>query len=341
MGVAAALAPVLLGPDEARAKAADYARPLTFIMPRDHDPIPRGISTEAFAGRIGRAVLGYIDDAYGARKLPIWGEPAANINLHKRLNNIAYWAIVGAREHESIHPVDPVWVMAQTMSESFFHEFAISYAFAVGVCQFIDPTAKSYDMVTAGSRPEHAKPPYEHPELAGSYVKYREVRSELRDLRREHYQRFDKDKTAWLERALEAATTGARVDGAGEYLAYLRRAEELNAELERHRADFKRYLRANFAGRSIFDAEDIDFLRSFDERTTYRKPLPAMVHMLASGLKARGGYILAAASGFHAGLSNTRERGVYESYGCIPPFESTVSYISRVAINHHEIASRM
>ena len=336
--IAAGLAPFFFG-SAVRAEQYDPADPVNIIMPRTGSPAPAGATDKEYAWRLTQAVLGYIQDSWGDGKLPIWRKPAAQVDLEKRVANIAWWAIQGAREHAGIHHVDPAWVLAQMMSESFYYEFAISYAFAVGPCQFIAPTARSYDMLCAGDLPEHGRPPYALPGQADAIDEYARVRDELRAFRRDNHSL--RVTTERMEEVLEAVVAGEPVPRAQDQLDYIRGAETMNQLLDEARASFREYLRANFEGRDIFDAEDLAFLRGFDERVTYRKPVPAMVHMLASGLQSRNGNIIAAAAGFHAGLGNTRDTGHYEAYGRMPGFESTVAYMSRVFINHHEIAKRL
>ena len=63
---------------------------------------------------------------------------------------------------------------------------------------------------------------------------------------------------------------------------------------------------------------------------------------LAENLRARGGNLLAATAAYNAGLSRTyTSRSGYEPYGQMPPFRETVAYLSRIVVNHHEIARRM
>ena len=65
--------------------------------------------------------------------------------------------------------------------------------------------------------------------------------------------------------------------------------------------------------------------------------------MMAENLRSRSGNILAATAGYNAGLGNTdyAKAGIYEPYGRIPNFAETVDYVSKILVNHHEIARRM
>jgi hypothetical protein len=314
--------------------------PVNIIIPRDYQPPVGEHADPDFGYKLSKATLDYIDKAYGNRILPIWGKRQTEIDLEKRIVNIVYWVLQGVREHQHIYPVDPVWVVSQIMGESFFYEFAVSWAFAVGVCQFIPYTGKAYDMLCATEKEEHFHPPFQKTEFAGSYEKYWEVKKKLRNLRRKHSS-HDSITEERMQEALEAIVNGQDLQNAAEQLNYLQQKQELRKELNRERQNFRKYLQANFHNRNIFNNKDLEFLLGFDERVTYNKPIRAMVLMLAQGLRARNGNILASAAGFQAGLSNTREKGYYSAYGRIPSFDSTVTYISRLLVNHYEISSRL
>lgn len=338
--VACALAPLWPGGQAGAAPLpAACKSPINIIVPSGWTPLVDSMPDEELRRRLTRATMDFIQSGYAGRKLPLWGRPLDQVDLEKRVYNLTHWIIEGVRQHLSVYPVDPAWVLGQMMTESFFNEFAVSYAFAVGVCQFIPPTAREYGMSCAGDSPAHAAPPYKLVEFAGQYKTYLEARDRLRELRGANARLNDCEFR--LREALTAIVSGQPLPTAKAHLAYLDKAEALNAEIREARKRFKDYLEANFAGRDIFDPADAVYLRAFDARTTYRDPVPAMVLMLARALKARNGNMLAAAAAYHAGLGNTEDDGVYEAYGRIPSFESTVTYVSRLVINHYEIARRL
>ena len=237
--------------------------------------------------------------------------------------------------------MDPAWIMAQIMAESFYSEFAVSRAMAVGICQFIAPTAREYGMLTAGDLETHHSPPVRRAQWAGELERYYARRKRWKQAMRRR-NAIAPDARAALEDAARAQAKGLPWPLAGEYLRAQARVDELDAEVKESRSRFQDFLSANFEGRSIFDKADVGFFKKFDERVLYRKPVDAMTLMLARALKARQGYILAAAAGYHAGLSLTRDDDrLYGRYGRIPAIDETVTYISRILINHHEIVSRI
>jgi len=316
---------------------------VNIVVPSNYDPLG-GLSPAKYRARVTRATLRVVEQGYGDRNMPIWGKKMNQVDLEKRVSNLAYWVLQGVEEHARVWPVDPAWVMAQIMAESFFYEFAISWAFAVGPCQFIPSTAREYGMLVAGDKPEHFTKPYARHELAERYKDYLQAREKLRGLRREHAAQGinPPEKTGektWLETLRDIL--GGSTDKAERYLQYLEQAQRLNEELDVARNDFMEYMRANFEGRDIFRKQDNGFLKTYDGRVFYREPCSSMVLMLARGLRARNGNIIAAAAGYHAGLSSTRDIGLYEPYGRLPPIESTVTYVSRILVNHHEIVGHM
>jgi len=343
--VAAALLPQaaslgLFVPGEARA-AFNCGSPINVIMPPDYAPPVEGDQAKDFQTRLAKATLDFVRESYRARPLPVWNKPLAQVDLGKRIFNIAYWVLDGVRKAREVYPVDPAWVMGQIMAESFFSEFAVSHAFAVGVCQFIAPTARDFGMVTAGDKDEHGKPPHKLPELARSIRSYYTSREKWKTALHARRELMG-EETALLLEALKALAAGKPLPKAKEYIAAMDKEGALSRQVKEARKNFRAYLDANFAGRDIFDENDLDFLRRFDERVTYSKPIRAMCLLLARNLKARSGNIVAAAAGYNAGLGSTVEDNpVYGPYGRIPGFEETVGYVSRLFINHHEILRRM
>lgn len=343
--VAAALLPAAAGlglaiPAPALA-AVNCGSPINVIVPPDYAPTIEGAAARDYQTRLAQATLDFVRDSYGTRNLPVWGKPLAQVDLEKRLSNIAYWIVDGVLHAREVYPVDPAWVMGQIMAESFFDEFAVSHAFAVGVCQFIAPTAKNYGMLTAGDRSEHGQLPHKLPQFAAEIRRYYVAREKWKTALRARRELMGDENSLLLE-ALKALAGGKGLPKAKEYLAAMDKEGALSRQVKEARKNFKAFLEANFEGRDIFNDTDLEFLRQFDERVTYSKPIRAMTLLLAKNLKARNGNIVAAAAGYNAGLGSTADDNpVYEPYGRIPGFEETVGYVSRLFINHHEILKRM
>lgn len=313
-----------------------YRTPINVIVPLTYSSPPL---EEGYETALAAAVYDFIRAGYAGRNLPLWDRPLEEIDLYRRLEHIARLVIKACRDHAAIHPVDPAWIMAQIMAESFFYEFAVSSAFAVGICQFIPETARSFGMVTAGDRPEHAAPPFVYAHLVGRQADFYELRGRKKEASRAAL--GGKSRDDHLREALEALAAGGRKDDARVVLDGLTELDRLDEAMRVARNDFKTYLTANLQSRIIFNEADVAFLRGFDERATWTKPIGAMVQMMARALKARSGNIIAAAAGYNAGLGNTQATGVYEPYGCLPSFQETVGYVSRIFVNHYEIVRRL
>lgn len=323
-----------------RAAAPDEAfSSVNIIIPRTYVPPITGSQGDKYKYSLVRATLDYIEEHYSRRNLPVWNRPLDRVDIEKRLYNIIYWISEGISEHRKVYPVDPAWIIAQIMAESFFYEFAASYALAVGVCQFVPATARRYDMICAGDRPEHHKPPYKLTEMAGKVDEYYQLRDKKNQARRAYSN--GKSTQAHLIEALEALVNGGRKSDAQHLLEWMKLEDEYREQYRQASKDYRRYLAANFEGRNIFNRKDVEFLRTFDERATYRKPVKSMVLMMAQGLKARNGNIIAATAAYNAGLNRTQDSGPYSAYGKLPDFEQTVTYVSHIFINHHEILKRM
>ncbi|MFP4315084.1 MAG: transglycosylase SLT domain-containing protein [Desulfovibrionales bacterium] len=309
--------------------------PLNAILPRDYVP-PKPSSDYEF--KLIRATLDVVQEHYSGRNLPVWGKRLDEIDLEKRVSNIIYWLVRGVNEHKKVYPVDPAWLVAQIMAESFFYEFAVSPAFAVGVCQFVPTTALSYKMRLYNHEKGGLK--IALPEEAASYVKYSKLRQELWQLRNDNRE-YRGNEAKQLKTLLQSIREGLEIPDVDKRLRFLTIQEELEEKLKAAREGYIGFLKANFEGRSIFNKNDLAFLSAFDERVTYRKPVFAMAEMMAGALRARNGNILAAASGYNAGLSTTQDIGVYKPFGRIPNITETSTYVSRIFINHHQIVSRM
>ncbi len=307
--------------------------PVNIIIPRHYRP-PYG--DPAYPRQLTRAVLAVLEKHFSSTPMPVWNRRFGEVDMEKRIRNITYWLMLGVQQHERIYPVDPAFIMAMIMKESYFYEYAVSASLAVGICQFVQPTAQSYDMLCAGTRPEHAAPPYRLPHLATRIAEYYQLRHQRKQYRRNNRP----PKRFQLKEALEIIRSGDTREhrqSAEAYLTYLNRLEEFNRQQQQTRDDFREYLRANVEERDIFNERDLQFILGFDERFTYKKPVIAMVKMIAEALRARNGNIIAAAIGYNAGLSTTRAAGRYEPYGMIPAIEQSTTYLSHVLVNHHEI----
>jgi hypothetical protein len=313
--------------------------PVSLIISKNYDP-PIDIDSQK---RLKNATLKYLQEKLSNVKLPLWNRTLVEIDIEKRMSNIIYWLSLAIEKHKSIYPIDPAWVIAQIMSESYFYEFAISVDLAVGICQFIPNTAKSYEMVYAGSLPQHSQFPFEIPEFANKVHDFHKIRNERRN-----YSRNNKPDLFTLDEALEVINqreiTDLQFNQSEQHLNYMKKIDEFNEQIKTCRDQYIEYLKANIQKNGIEKDvfEETNFFVEFDERFTYKKPIFAMVDMLTKGLRSRHGNILAAAAGYNAGITRTYFRDkIYSDYGKIPAFEETTTYLSRTLINHYEIVSRM
>lgn len=317
----------------------DVRTPINIIIPKDYQP-PRDDYSGRYRAKLSRAALEYLEENYSERRLPVWEVTFDEVDLEKRVTNIVHWIMLAVQKYVDIYPLDPAWILAQIMKESYFYEFAISKALAVGICQFIQPTAKAHGILCAGDKPSHSRPPYKLPSYAGSLKKYYRFRRERRK-----YERSNEPRPHLSEREaikiIAEGKAGQYQKTARKYLKFWEKVAEYDRKVVQARDQYREYLEANVKGRDIFDDNDLRMILKFDERFTYKKPILAMVKMLSKGLRARNGNIVAATVGFNAGLSSTKGFGAYEPYGRIPASEQATTYISHVLINHYEIVRRM
>lgn len=338
----ASLAPLFFMAGTARAEEAALPDQPEIRIIQDKDPalLLARISTPGFDATLARAVLNFLFDTYPTANLPVWKLPLSRIDMHVRVTEIARHVVQAAISHAAIHPVDPCWIMGQIMAESFFYEFAVSSALAVGPCQFIAPTARTYGLVCADA---HKLPPgvARKPELEPEFERAAQLRTRTRTLRRENSTLFSSPSKT-LRAILNTLAAGKPVTNAKAYLTTLQSMEKLQSEYSQARDNARQYLQENFAGRSIFNPQDVVFLEKFDQRVLYEHSIGAMVRMMAENLRARNGNILAATAGYNAGPGNTSyPSGVYASFGRIPNFGETVDYVSKIVINHYEITRRL
>ncbi len=290
--------------------------------------------------RLAQAILDFISDHYADRPLPVWRKRLSSVDMEKRVVNIAYWIVRAVEEHSRIYPIDPAWISAQMMAESFFYEFAVSWAFAVGICQFIPKTAQHYGMITADCTSLDISS-FKRPDLANELDRYYALSKKRRHLIRKHRKLFTNPRK-YLRKALLAHTGQKDLNQAQVLLNAMDRVELLGKKATEARKNYQHFLRANFCDKSIFDQGELSFLNQFDQRVTYRKPIYSMVQMMAEHLKARGGNILSATAGYNAGLPSTASNEhIYSRYGKIPAYNETTKYLSRIVVNHHEIVKRL
>ena len=338
----AALAPLLLpllGRGAQAAPLSDISE-IRIIQTKDPSRTMERVSAPGFAHAMAQSVLAFLIENYSTGNLPVWKRPLSEVDLHSRIPQICTHVVQGVLRHASIYPVDPCWIMGQMMAESFFYEFAVSSALAVGPCQFISPTAKGYGMVCADG---HGQPPgfARRPDLEPDFKQATIYRDQMKALRGDYSDLFN-NPSKLLRTLLNAQASGAPLTAAGSYALALDRMDLLQAQYATARDNCRLYLIENFKDRSIFSPQDAAFFEKFDQRVLYPHAINAMVRMMAENLRSRSGNILAATAGYNAGLGNTDSKsGVYISFGRIPNFAETVEYVSKILVNHYEISRRM
>lgn len=318
----------------------DYTSNISIIHPQKAQSSITDEGLEAYQSSLSRAVLDFIHDHYSGKPMPVWKRPPQDVDLEKRISNIAYWVLHFVRRHEDIHFVDPSWMMALIMEESFFYEYALSSSFAAGICQFTMQTADGFGMVSPDTS-EIDNSRLSQPKKAGALDRMRQLRERRSALKNAHKKLFY-SKAELLEECIGAHARGESIDGAESMLNALREKESLDESVQTARKEYREFLRSNYEGKNIFNQRDLNFFLQFDERVTYKKPIDAMVKMFARYLRARNGNVLVATAGYNAGLSRTYyPYAVYEPYGRIPNYDQTISYVSKIVVNHHEIVQRL
>ncbi|MFT7186145.1 MAG: hypothetical protein ACI84K_001538 [Pseudohongiellaceae bacterium] len=290
--------------------------------------------------KLEHAVFDFLKDNYAGMSLQFWEQPFEQIDFKNRLTNIIYWVNKAVKYHESLYPVDPIWVVSQIKAESLFCEFALSPAMAAGICQFMPYTARQgHQMIVAGDLPEHHLAPYIKPELANSLTKY----NALIKTRRTYIKNNKSAKFFNLDKALEFLRQDKLASKeAQKQVNYLTELGSINERIRQAKYDYHDYIHTNITElgkRDLFG--ESEFFNNFDQRFTYQKPIFAMVKMLANALRVRNGNILSASAAYNAGLSKTwTTQPIYKRYGFIPAYEETSRYVSKVVANYEEISLR-
>ncbi len=313
---------------------------LKFLISKSESLPVYGRKASDYEYRLWNAVLDFIYDHYSAQRMPVWNKTPEQVDLEKRIVNIVYWVIRGVRKHIDLYPVDPAWIMAQIMAESFFYEFAVSWSFAVGICQWTPFIAKHYGLLTPDRSCLSSKL-LQDVEKANELDTYLQLKQERDELISENKELFV-NKEKLLEEILTAMVQGKDMAEASKHLQALKQRKVLDKKIQESRNNYREFLKVNYQGKSIFDQKDLSFLLSFDERVSYRKPVFAMIQMMGENLRARSGNILVATAGYNAGLTRTYLGGhIYSNYGRVPSYEETTKYVSRIIANYSEIVKRM
>lgn len=318
----------------------EYTSNISIIRPKVSRSFITNKSLDEYYSRLQKAVLDFIHDHYSDKTMPVWKKPPQDVDLERRISDIAYWVLHSVRKYADIYYVDPAWMMALIMEESFFYEYALSSTFAAGICQFTMNTADSFGMVSPDSTrvPESR---LSQPEKAGALDRMRQLQQKRNALVAANKKLFH-SKDELLKEILDRQARGESYPGAESMLNALQEKGALDESVQSARNEYMEFLRSNYEGKSIFEQNDLDFLVQFDERVTHEKPIDAMVKMFARYMRSRNGNVLVATAGYNAGLSRTYyPYAVYEPYGRIPNYEETVSYVSKIVVNHHEIVQRL
>lgn len=338
--VAAALTPLCGQALPALASEAHYASEISIIQPKRPDKLLAELSAPHFTEALAQAVLAFLQTHYSQGNVPVWKKPLAHFDMGRRVLSIARHVVQAATRHATIYPVDPCWIMGQIMAESFFYEFAVSSALAVGPCQFIAPTAKGYGLICADTRVVDAAL-VRRIDLEENFALATTYRQQLTALRRTH-QDVLKSPEKILRACIQAYTAGTPLPDLAHYGQVYDQVAALQNKYSTARNAYRSFLEENFQGRDIDNTVDQIFLEQFDQRVLPAYAANAMVRMMAEHLRTLNGNILAATAGYNAGLGNARyDARMYAAFGRIPNFAETVDYVSKIVINHHEIRQRM
>ncbi|MDO8642099.1 MAG: hypothetical protein Q7R76_00710 [Candidatus Woesearchaeota archaeon] len=288
--------------------------PVTILLPKNYEP-PNGVSGWWYTRKLRSATMDFLKQNHPPNQpFGVWKQPFYDVkySLEARLEEITTLAVESCQKNKSIHPVDPALLVAGLYVESLFYEFAVSSALAVGVAQFIAPTArdKPFNLVCAGDLSEHYRSPYQLPELAGKQREYESLSATLRAYKKNGSQREKKEIPAVEEAA--------------------RRAKE----------EFKLFFAANISSRDIFNEDDRAFLNDFDQRTIGAHAVPSMARYIADSLKARNGNVLAAWSAYNAGLGSTSATGFLKPYGRLPNGD-TATYAQKIVLVAENLNTRI
>ncbi|GAB1409446.1 hypothetical protein MASR1M90_06000 [Desulfovibrionales bacterium] len=338
--VAAALIPLCGQALPALASEGHLTSGLNIIQAKRPDNLLAELSAPHFTEALGQAVLSFLQTHYAQGIVPVWKKPLIQTDMHKRVMSIAHHVVQAAIRHATVYPVDPRWIMGQIMAESFFYEFAVSSALAVGPCQFISPTAKGYGLICADSRVVDSAL-VRKVELEPNFALATQYRQQLAALRRAH-QELLKSPEKVLRNCIKAYTAGKPLPDLAQYAQVYDQLTALQNMYAKARDAYRSFLEENFQGRDIENPADQVFLEQFDQRVLHAHAVHAMVKMMAEHLRTLNGNILAATAGYNAGLGNARsDTRIYAAFGRIPNFAETVDYVSKIVVNHYEIAQRM
>lgn len=311
--------------------------PINIIIPATCTRQYKSLAGFKFEYQLAAATLDFLSTHYKDRQVPVWEKKFNAVSFQKRIPLITHFVLQSVDKYTDVYPVDPVWIMAQIMTESFFCEWAVSSSLAVGICQFITPTARKYNLLCATDNPAHLKPPYKKTELAGAEKKFLATREKLRFLRKQYSTLFNDPLTI-----LEHILTGPPPKKIQGYARILAQAKQLQKQIITYRKNYQTYLHANILDKNIFDSRDLSAISAFDQRATIKHPIDAMVLMMAQHLRECHGNIIAATAGYNAGLGTTKiPYGEGKPYGRLPVIQETVDYVNKIFIRHHELVKRI
>ncbi len=360
---------------DANAGQQDHYPPVNIII-NDNYTSPAAYSSTAYQTSLKKAVLEFLEKTFENRTVMFWNKRFDQVNFEKRIKNIIFWVVRAVEKYQKDYPLDPAWIMAQIMKESYFNEFAISPSFAAGICQFMPSTAKAYNMQCAGTITKHLYSPYKSVKFAARMHDAKEEIKNRSEFKKKNSPKIDKEMGRLfaklshdkhivdgfikkIKNLIEYINSSVQKDlqilevflemvgskdrgyyyAAKEYMAFLDELNKYDTQIKQYKADFREYLHENLKGRSIFNDDDVKFLIGFDERFTYKKPIDAMVKEMTSRLRSRNGDILTAGISYNAGPKATYDEK--NRFGRIPMIRESLDYIHDILIYHFEITRRM